>query len=188
MSVTLTIDGRELTVPAGTTLFDAARGVGIEIPTLCHDPKLQPVGVCRMCVVEVEGSRVMAASCVRRAEPGMVVRTSTEKVERCRSVLTELLMSEQPEVSPKEQTTGDDELFALAREQHVEPQLPRGNSRPRDDTSKVIAVDHQACILCDRCIRACNDVQHNDVIGRTGRATRRASRSTSTPEWASRAA
>jgi formate dehydrogenase major subunit len=169
MSVTLTIDGRELTVPAGTTLFDAARGVGIEIPTLCHDPKLQPVGVCRMCVVEVEGSRVMAASCVRRAEPGMVVRTSTEKVERCRSVLTELLMSEQPEVSPKEQTTGDDELFALAREQHVEPQLPRGNSRPRDDTSKVIAVDHQACILCDRCIRACNDVQHNDVIGRTGK-------------------
>ena len=90
MSVTLTIDGRELTVPEGTTLFDAARDAGIEIPTLCHDPKLEPVGVCRMCVVEVEGSRVMAASCVRRAEPGMVVRTSTEKVERCRSVLTEL--------------------------------------------------------------------------------------------------
>ena len=88
MSVTLTIDGRELTVPEGTTLFDAAREAGIEIPTLCHDPKLEPVGVCRMCVVEVEGSRVMAASCVRRAEPGMVVRTSTEKVERCRSVLT----------------------------------------------------------------------------------------------------
>ena len=99
ISVTLTIDGRELTVPEGTTLFDAAREAGIEIPTLCHDPKLEPVGVCRMCVVEVEGSRVMAAACVRRAERGMVVHTSTEKVERCRSVLTELLVSEQPEAA-----------------------------------------------------------------------------------------
>jgi formate dehydrogenase major subunit len=169
MSVTLTIDGREQTVPEGTTLFDAARAAGIVIPTLCHDPKLEPVGVCRMCVVEVEGSRVMAASCVRRAEPGMVVHTASEKVERCRSVLTELLVSEQPELSPKEQTTGDDQLFALARERGVEPRLPRGNSRPRDDSSKVIAVDHQACILCDRCIRACDDLQHNDVIGRTGK-------------------
>jgi formate dehydrogenase major subunit len=169
MSVTLTIDGRELTVPEGTTLFDAAREAGIEIPTLCHDPKLEPVGVCRMCVVEVEGSRVMAAACVRRAERGMVVHTSTAKVERCRSVLTELLVSEQPELSAKQQTTGDDELLALASRQGVESRLPRGNPRPRDDSSKVIAVDHQACILCDRCIRACNDVQHNDVIGRTGK-------------------
>jgi formate dehydrogenase major subunit len=169
MSVTLTIDGRELTVPDGTTVFDAARNLGIEIPTLCHDPKLEPVGVCRMCVVEVEGSRVMAASCMRRAEPGMVVRTATDKIDRCRRMLTELMLSEQPEVSQKEQTTGDDQLFALARAQGARPRLPRGNSRPRDDSSKVIAVDHQACILCDRCIRACDDVQHNDVIGRTGK-------------------
>ena len=62
MSVTLTIDGREVTVAEGATVFEAARDAGIEIPTLCHDPKLAPVGVCRMCVVEVEGSRVMAAS------------------------------------------------------------------------------------------------------------------------------
>jgi formate dehydrogenase major subunit len=169
VSVKFTIDGRELTVAEGTTLWEAARDAGIEIPTLCHDPKLSPVGVCRMCVVEVEGARVMAASCVRKAESGMVVHTASEKVERCRRVLTELLMSEQPETSPKEETTADDELFDLARDYDVPSRLPRGGSRPSDDSSKVIAVDHQACILCDRCIRACDDIQHNDVIGRTGK-------------------
>jgi formate dehydrogenase major subunit len=169
VSITLHIDGREVTVPEGTTIWEAARGAGIAIPTLCHQPDLAPVGVCRLCVVEVDGARVMAASCVREVEPDMVVRTTSDKVERCRSVLTELLMSEQAETSPKQETTGDDELFALAERYAVEPRLPRGNSRPRDDTSKVIAVDHQACILCDRCIRACDDVQNNDVIGRTGK-------------------
>jgi formate dehydrogenase major subunit len=169
MSVNLEIDGREVTVADGGTIYEAARAAGIAIPTLCHEPTLSPVGVCRMCVVEVEGSRVMAASCVRQAEQGMVVRTATAKVERCRSMLTELLMAEQPDESPKEKTTRDDELFALARRYGVRERLPRGNARPQDDSSKVITVDHQACILCDRCIRACDDVQHNDVIGRTGK-------------------
>ena len=169
MTVSLQIDGRDLTVPDGSTIWEAARQADIDIPTLCHDPGLRPVGVCRMCVVEVEGSRVMAASCVREVEPGMIVRTATEKIERCRGVLIELLMSEQPEVSAKENTTADDQLFALARRYGAGQRLPRGNSRPLDDSSKVIDVDHQACILCDRCIRACDDVQHNDVIGRTGK-------------------
>ena len=100
-------------MPAGTTIWDAARGAGIEVPVLCHDPKLDPVGVCRLCAVEIEGARVMAASCVREAEEGMVVRTASEKIERCRSMLTELLMSEQREESAKENTTGDDRLYEL---------------------------------------------------------------------------
>ncbi|MGQ0612589.1 MAG: formate dehydrogenase subunit alpha [Planctomycetaceae bacterium] len=166
---TLTIDGKLVTVPDGTTVWDAAREAGIEVPVLCHDPKLHPVGVCRMCVVEIEGARVMAASCVRACEEGMKVKTASEKVERCRSMLTELLLSEQPETSPKEATTGDDRLFELQRRYGVEVRLPRGNSRPRDLSSPVIAVDHQACILCDRCIRACDDIQANHVIGRTGK-------------------
>ena len=168
-TVELTIDGQAVTVEKGTSLWDAARKAGIEIPVLCHDPVLEPVGVCRMCVVEVEGARVMAASCVREAETGMVVHTKSEKVERCRSMLTELMMSEQPVESPKEKTTADDELWALQREYGVEVRVPRGNSRPDDMTSPAIAVDHQACILCDRCIRACDDIQNNDVIGRTGK-------------------
>jgi len=168
-SVTLTIDGREISVPQGTTIWDAARLADIEVPVLCHDPGLKPVGVCRMCAVEVEGARVMAASCVREAEQGMVVRTNSEKVERCRAMLTELLLAEQPESSRKVETTGDDKLFELQERYGVKVRLPHGNSRPQDDSSPAIAVDHQACILCDRCIRACDDVQANDVIGRTGK-------------------
>jgi formate dehydrogenase major subunit len=169
MPVTLTIDEKRVTVPEGTTLWQAACDAGIEIPVLCHDPKLRPVGVCRMCVVEVEGARVMAASCVRVCEEGMRVRTRTEKVERCRRTLTELLLADHPEVCAKEATTADDQLDALARRYAAERRFPAGDGRPRDMSSPVIAVDHQACILCDRCIRACDDIQVNDVIGRTGK-------------------
>jgi len=145
MSVRLEIDGRAVEVESGTTLWDSARAAGIEIPTLCHDPDLRPVGVCRICAVEVEGERVLAASCVRPAEDGMVVRTRTERVQSSRRVLLELLESDKAA-------------------------LPRaGEPDPLDESSPVISVDHQACILCDRCIRACDEVQVNDVIGRTGK-------------------
>src|SRR4051794_3107199 len=107
--VTLTIDGQTVTVPEGTTIWDASRGVGISIPVLCHDPRLRPVGVCRMCVVDT-GARVLVASCVRPCEPGMNVSTRSEKVVRQRRMLTELLMSDQPEICPKETTTGDNQL------------------------------------------------------------------------------
>ena len=76
-TVKLTIDGRETTVPVGTTLFDAARGIGIDIPVLCHAQHQTPVGVCRVCTVEVKGARVLAAACVRPAEEGMVVATGS---------------------------------------------------------------------------------------------------------------
>jgi formate dehydrogenase major subunit len=169
-SIHLSIDGRELAVPDGTTLWEAAQRAGIEVPTLCHEPKLSPVGVCRICVVEVAGERTLAASCVRVAEEGMVVHTESERVTKTRRVLGELLLSEQPTQSEKERTTGDDRLLALARDQGIaQVRLPRGDGRPLDESSPVIRVDHQACILCDRCIRACDDLQHNRVIGRTGK-------------------
>ncbi|MFQ5898042.1 MAG: formate dehydrogenase subunit alpha [Candidatus Methylomirabilia bacterium] len=167
--VTLTIDGQEVTVAEGTTLWQAAREIGIDIPVLCHDPRLRPVGVCRVCVVDV-GERVLAASCVRAAAPGMKVVTHSDKVERCRMTLTELLLADYPDESLREQTTGDDMLLALARRYRLQPgALPRGVGRGKDLSSPVIAVDHSACILCDRCIRACDEIQHNDVIGRTGK-------------------
>jgi formate dehydrogenase major subunit len=169
VTVNLTIDGRHVGARPGSTIWEAAREAGIDVPVLCHDPRFEPVGVCRMCAVEVEGARVMAASCVRRVEEGMVVRTASDKVERCRRMLTELLMSEQPAVSPKEATTGGDKLWELAKRYDVKVRVPRGNSRPDDLSSPAIAVHHQACILCDRCIRACDDVQVNEVIGRTGK-------------------
>jgi formate dehydrogenase major subunit len=171
-TVTLSIDGREVTVPQGTTIWTAARELGIEIPVLCHDERYEPVGVCRMCVVDV-GARVYAAACVRPCEEGMAVKTSTPQVERQRETLTRLLVTDQPEVQDdrKESTTADNDLFRLARRYgvHKGDRLPSEDDRPTDVSSPVIAVEHSACILCDRCIRACDDLQGNDVIGRTGK-------------------
>src|SRR5580765_582114 len=93
--ITLTIDGLPVTVPAGTTVFDAARMNGIPIPTLCHQQNENPVGVCRVCVVDV-GARVYAASCIRPAEPGMNVKTCSEPVLAARHTLIELLISDHP--------------------------------------------------------------------------------------------
>ena len=172
-TISLTIDSRKISVPAGTTIWDAAQQYDIDIPVLCHSPKLRPVGVCRMCVVDV-GGRVLAASCVRPCEEGMNVQTASDKVEKQRKMLTALLMSDHPTPCAKERTTGDDELDALARRYGVTSTSLFNRERetlnkPIDISSPVIAVDHQACILCDRCIRACDEVQCNEVIGRTGK-------------------
>src|SRR4051795_5743446 len=114
-TLTCTIDGVEVTVPSGTTIYTAAKQVGIEIPVLCHDERYDPVGVCRMCAVDV-GGRVLAAACVRPCEDDMEVTTASKSVERQRATLTALLMADQPPVEedPKETTTGDNMLLELA--------------------------------------------------------------------------
>jgi formate dehydrogenase major subunit len=172
-TVTVTIDGREVTVPAGTTIYDAAAAAGIDIPVLCHNSRYDPVGVCRMCVVDT-GGRVFAAACVRPCDDNMTVTTNSPELERSRGVLTELLLSDQPprEQDPKQTTTADNKLleladrYGLARET---TELPLGSGRGEDHSNPVIAVDHDSCILCDRCVRACDDIQGNDVIGRSGK-------------------
>ncbi|MCC6421327.1 MAG: formate dehydrogenase subunit alpha [Gemmataceae bacterium] len=199
----LTLDGQSVRVAPGTTIWDAATEHGIAVPALCHSPGLRPVGVCRLCVVDV-GGRVLAASCVRPCEEGMQVQTTGEHIERQRRTLTALLLADHPIPCRKEQTTGDCALEALGRRYGLlegegsreelkptggaswarPPALPprgatRGlcilpphpSARHTDLSSPVIAVDHGACILCDRCIRACNEVQCNEVIGRAGRGT-----------------
>jgi formate dehydrogenase major subunit len=170
-TVTLTIDGREVTVAEGTTIWDAAKDMGIDIPVLCHDERYDPVGVCRVCVVDI-GARVLAPACVRPCEEGMEVKTATEQVERQRAMLTRLLLVDQPppEEDPKETTTADNELLVLVHRYGVsQDDLPRGSGRGEDFSNPVIAVNHDACILCDRCVRACDDIQGNDVIGRSGK-------------------
>ena len=182
-TIRLTIDGREIEVPAGSTIWEAARAAGVEIPVLCHDPRLPPVGVCRVCLVDV-GETKLAASCVREVSDGMNVTTRNEKIDACRKGLVELLLSDYPADAESGSKTRGDELLALAAEYGVEGPpaadggnartgqvagIPSGNGRPIDRSSPVIRVDHQACILCDRCIRACDDVQVNAVIGRTGK-------------------
>ena len=171
-TVTLTIDGAAVTVPEGTTIWTAARDAGSDIPVLCHDERYDPVGVCRMCVVDT-GARAYAAACVRPCEDGMDVKTSTPDLERNRATLIELLLTDQPEPArdPKQTTTGDNELLALADRYEVArgDGLPTASGRGTDMSNPVIAVDHDACILCDRCVRACDDIQGNDVIGRSGK-------------------
>jgi formate dehydrogenase major subunit len=171
-TVTLTIDGAAVTVPEGTTIWTAARDAGFDIPVLCHDERYDPVGVCRMCVVDT-GARAYAAACVRPCEDGMDVKTSTPDLERNRATLIELLLTDQPEPErdPKQTTTGDNELLALAERYEVArgDGLPTASGRGTDMSNPVIAVDHDACILCDRCVRACDDIQGNDVIGRSGK-------------------
>src|SRR3954454_12758189 len=111
-TVALTIDNRPVTVPAGATVWEAARSVGIDIPVLCHHEKMTPVGVCRMCVVDT-GGRVLAASCVRQCDEGMKVETASPKVEKHRKTLTALLLADHPTPCAKEKTTHDDTLDAL---------------------------------------------------------------------------
>jgi len=202
--VTLTIDGQQVTVPAGTTIWEAARDADIDIPVLCHADGMEPVGVCRMCVVDV-GERVLAPSCMRECQSDMKVDASSLKVERHRKVLTELLLSEHPVPCARELSSGDCELEALGRQYGLLPDNhstdadcagascvgpperfapaearlndheDRSGWRSFDGSSPVIAVDHQACILCDRCVRACDDIQSNDVIGRSGKRAASAS-------------
>ncbi|HET7694445.1 MAG TPA: cyclic nucleotide-binding domain-containing protein [Vicinamibacterales bacterium] len=169
-TVALTIDGREIAVPKGTTIFDAARLNGIAIPTLCHQQNQTPVGVCRVCVVDV-GARVYAASCIRECEPGMKVQTASAPVVQARTTLIEMLMADHPTPCARQERSGDCELETMAAAAGVsQPRFARRLSpRGRDDSSLSIAVDHEACILCDRCVRGCDDIKKNMVIGRSGR-------------------
>src|SRR5258708_3208913 len=168
--VDITLDGQSVCVPAGTSVFDAARMNGINIPTLCHLQSQTPVGVCRLCVVDT-GARVLAASCVRPVEPGMKVVTSSEKVLAARRTVLELLMSEHPSPCAGQQNSGDCELEPLAKAAGVsQPRFAkRFVARGKDDSALAIAVDHDACILCDRCIRGCDEVKSNFVLGRMGK-------------------
>ncbi len=168
--VDITIDGAPIRVPAGTTVFDAARMNGVSIPTLCHLQNETPVGVCRLCLVDT-GARVLSAACVRPVEPDMKVVTNSEKVLSARKTLLELLMADHPSPCTRQKNSGDCELETLAQAAGIkEPRFAKRTvARGQDDSSLSIAVDHDACILCDRCIRGCDEVRTNFVLGRMGK-------------------
>src|SRR2546430_863422 len=117
--VDITIDGAAIRVPAGTTVFDAARMNGVSIPTLCHLQNETPVGVCRLCLVDT-GARVLSAACVRPVEPGMKVATNSEKVLSARKTLLELLMADHPSPCARQKNSGDCELETLAQAAGIE--------------------------------------------------------------------
>ena len=187
--VHVTIDGQEVTVPEkkfaydplskkkveiDTTVYDAALALSQQtgkpnpIPILCHREHINPVAVCRVCTVDVGGFR-LAPACYLPVSEGLKVQTAatSERVRTGVKVLTELLMADQPPAGTAD-AEKPNELRDLARQYGVEqPRFPKpAFQKPKDDSSLVIAVDHNACILCDRCVRACNEIRDNQVISR----------------------
>ena len=169
-AATFTIDDREIDIREGETIFRAARRLGIKLPHLCYSPKpgYRPDGNCRVCMVEVEGERVLAASCIRQPTPGMKVKTQTDRAKTARRMVAELLVADQPALEIAHDP--DSELWKIAKRQNIEAgRFPR-DARPEPDRSHpAMAVNLDACIHCNLCVRACREVQVNDVIGMAGR-------------------
>ncbi len=167
------IDGKTTLVTSGTTILQAAEGVGLSIPTLCHHPNLPPIGVCRLCVVDVEVGdlhRQMAA-CHVEVQDGMTVRTATPELERARRFALELLVADHPSECLDGETGEPCELRELARRYAVTKQRLAGEEDryPLDDSSPVMTLDLNRCILCRRCTRACSLVQGQDILWVMGR-------------------
>lgn len=165
-TITLTIDGQTLTVPAGTTLHKAALAAGIPIPTICYHDYCTANALCRICVVEVEGARVLAPSCVAQASEGMRVQTRSERVLRARRTILEMLassvdLSEAPDI------------LALIQEYGADPQrYPEAEAREPSviDDNPMYVRDYSKCILCWRCVQVCaEDAQYTYALNFSGR-------------------
>jgi formate dehydrogenase alpha subunit len=162
--IELTIDGTLIRAREGETLLEAASGHGIDIPHLCHDPRLKPSGGCRLCVVEIEGRRGLQTSCSCPAEPGMVVSTSTDLVRWVRRTTLELLISEHRMVCATCDADGECLLQDYAYQYHAnENRFPREELRVRAPNftsgEKAIIYDPSRCVRCARCVRICDEVQ-----------------------------
>src|SRR6266487_1869194 len=167
---TFSIDEREVDIRAGETIFRAARRLGIKLPHLCYSPKpgYRPDGNCRVCMVEIEGERVLAASCIRTPTPGMQVKTQTSRAQAARRMVVELLLTDQP---PKDVAHDPQSEFWLTadRQDVATSRFPRRAAPVPDRSHPAMAVNLDACIQCNLCVRACREVQVNDVIGMAGR-------------------
>lgn len=170
-SVTFTLDGNVVTAAPGETLFDVARHHGTELPHLCHRdaPGYGADGNCRACLVEIEGERTLAPSCKRTPTDGMVVLTESARAETARKMVLELLLADQP--PRKSAHDKDSQLWRwLDKAGLATSRFPSRKTLPEPDRSHpAMAVHLDACIHCGLCVRACRDVQVNDVIGFRGR-------------------
>jgi len=164
--VTLTIDGQSVQVPSGTTILKAAEKIGEAVPTICYHEHTTANGLCRLCIVEVEGARVLSPACVAQVSEGMQVNTRSERVERSRRTLLELLssavdLSEAPEIlSMMEDYSADDERFPESK----------ARTLPILDDNPMFIRDYSKCVLCWRCVQVCaEDAQYTHAINFTGR-------------------
>ncbi len=172
--VTLEIDGQSVTVPEGTSVMRAALESGIDVPKLCASDNLEPFGSCRLCLVEVEGKRGYPASCTMPVAEGMEVRTQSDKLNELRRGVVELYLSDHPGQSVTPDGHGDDELLQLADQLGVtEVRYGRDGANHQDvapDASNpYFRFDSSRCIVCSRCVRACNEVQGTFALTVDGR-------------------
>lgn len=171
--ITFTLDGETVEAESGLTIWEIANGRGLVIPHLCHKPApgYRPDGNCRACMVEIEGERTLAASCIREPSEGMVVVTNNARAESARKMVVELLMADQPEAAVAHDKSSH--LFDMAEMNGVAasrfPKLEEGRIPLLDDSHVAMSVNLDACIQCGLCVRACREVQVNDVIGMSGR-------------------
>jgi predicted molibdopterin-dependent oxidoreductase YjgC len=162
----LTIDGQAVSVTEGSTILDACRSLGIDTPTLCYADTLTPVNVCRVCVVEVEGARVLVPSCSRKAEPGMVVHTDSPRVRTSRRMVLELLGS-----SVDLSTAPDAQRYSGDYGAHPERYGDvKTVAQPAKIDNDLYMRDYSKCILCYKCVEACGvDHQNTFAIAVAGR-------------------
>ena len=171
--VKFNLDGEEVEAKSGQTIWDVSKGQGFIIPHLCHKdaPGYRSDGNCRACMVEVEGERTLVASCIRPVSEGMVVHTRSDRAERARKGVMELLLADQPEQEQAHDKSSH--LWDMAEGQGVSesrfPKLEDGRIPLLDDSHVAMSVNLDACIQCGLCVRACREVQVNDVIGMSGR-------------------
>ena len=168
-----TLDGESVTAAAGQTIWEVANGRGLVIPHLCHTPApgYRADGNCRACMVDIEGERVLAASCIREPAEGMVVQTQSPRAQAARRAVMELLLADQPERPAAHDRSAHLWDMAAATGIHDSryPTLEAGRIPLVDDSHVAMRVNLDACIQCGLCVRACREVQVNDVIGMAGR-------------------
>lgn len=164
--ITLTINGKKVAVPQGTTVLDAAARNGIDIPTFCHDPELSSVGACRICVVDIKGFRNLPASCVTTATEGMEVETESAAVVEARRTILDLILANHPEDCMTCQKFGDCKLADYAYRYGVRKTSFVGErtNTPLDESSAFIHRDVNKCILCGKCVRVCSEIVGRDVV------------------------
>jgi len=169
-SVKFILDGKEVEALEGETIWQVAKRLGTDIPHLCYSPEpgYRADGNCRACMVEIEGERVLAASCIRKPSPGMKVKATSQRAKTARQMVFELLMTDQP----VRETARDSQskFWAWADRMNVATSRFGKREAPKPDRSHpAMTVNLDACIQCNLCVRACREVQVNDVIGMAGR-------------------
>lgn len=166
----LTINGRAVTAPEGSTIMEAAKANHIQIPSLCYLENVHAIGSCRICVVEVEGAKTLQASCITKAVDGMIIKTNSERVQKARKVLYELLLSDHNQDCLNCKRNLSCELQALGKLLGVEESRFTGErlSDPMD-VSISLTRDMSKCILCRRCITVCNEIQGTGILNAQNR-------------------